>query len=89
MDEKNEDYHYVGRSYGAFARAIPLPREVMGDKVKASYKDGILTVVLPKSAHAKLFASRPIPCVSGVVGYIVSTSQEDPYIAYSGVNEVL
>jgi HSP20 family protein len=53
MDEKNENYHYVGRSYGEFARAIPLPREVEGDRVKASYKDGVLAIVLPKSAEAK------------------------------------
>jgi HSP20 family protein len=53
VEEKNENYHYVGRSYGEFARAIPLPREVEGDKVKASYKDGVLTIVLPKSAEAK------------------------------------
>jgi HSP20 family protein len=53
LDEKNENYHFVGRSYGAFARAISLPREVVGDKVKASYKDGILTIHLPKSAKAK------------------------------------
>jgi HSP20 family protein len=53
MDEKNENYHYIGRSYGEFARAIPLPREVEGDKVKASYKDGVLNIFLPKSAQAK------------------------------------
>lgn len=53
MEEKNENYHFIGRGYGAFARAIPLPREVQGDKVKASYKDGILKIVLPKSEEAK------------------------------------
>ena len=53
MDEKSENYHYSGRSYGSFARAISLPREVQGDKVTASYKDGILKIVLPKSAEAK------------------------------------
>ena len=53
LDEKNENYHYIGRSYGAFARTIMLPREVQGDKVTASYKDGILKIVLPKSAEAK------------------------------------
>ena len=52
-DEKDEDYHYVGRSYGAFARAISLPREVEGDKVTASYRDGVLKIVLPKSQKAK------------------------------------
>lgn len=34
-------------------RTIPLSREVQGDKVKASYKDGILKIVLPKSEEAK------------------------------------
>ncbi len=53
MDEKNENYHYVGRSYGSFARVILLPREIEGDRVRASYKDGILRIVLPKSAEAK------------------------------------
>jgi HSP20 family protein len=53
MDEKSENYHYIGRSYGSFTRAISLPREVQGDKVTASYKDGILKIVLPKSAEAK------------------------------------
>lgn len=53
LEEKNEDYHYIGRSYGAFARAIALPREVQGDKVTASYKDGVLKIILPKSQEAK------------------------------------
>ncbi len=53
MAEKNENYHYIGRSYGVFARSISLPREVQADKVTASYKDGILKIVLPKSAESK------------------------------------
>ncbi len=48
-----KNYHHIGRSYGAFARPISLPREVEGDKVKASYKDGVLTIFPPKSAQAK------------------------------------
>ena len=53
MEEKDENYHYIGRGYGSFVRTIPLSREVQGDKVKASYKDGILKIVLPKSEEAK------------------------------------
>ncbi len=53
MEEKNENYHFVGRSYGSFARSIPLPVEVQGDKVNASYRDGVLKVVFPKSEKAK------------------------------------
>ncbi len=53
VEEKDETYHVVGRSYGTFYRSIPLPAEVDGDKVSASYKDGILTLVLPKSEEAR------------------------------------
>jgi HSP20 family protein len=41
-------YHMMERAYGWFERAIPLPREVAGDKAEASYKNGVLTVRLPK-----------------------------------------
>jgi HSP20 family protein len=53
MEEKDENYHFVGRSYGAFARSIPLPVEVQGENVNASYKDGVLKIILPKSEQAK------------------------------------
>ena len=41
------------RFYGKFSRALTLPAEVAGDKVKAVYKDGVLTVSLPKAEEAK------------------------------------
>lgn len=41
------------RFYGRFQRTIQLPTPVEGDKVKASYKDGVLTVTLPKTEAAK------------------------------------
>jgi len=47
-EEKGADYHLVERSYGAFTRSIQLPKEVQSDKISASYKNGVLTVVLPK-----------------------------------------
>lgn len=52
-EEKDENYHRVERSYGAFSRSIQVPGEVQSDKIKASYKDGILKVTLPKSEEAK------------------------------------
>lgn len=36
-------------SYGSFSRSVPLPAEIQPDKVTAKYKNGILTVHLPKS----------------------------------------
>ncbi len=52
-EEKEADYHLIERSYGAFTRSIQLPKEVQGDKINASYKDGILRITLPKSEEAK------------------------------------
>jgi HSP20 family protein len=52
-EEKEENYHLIERSYGAFTRSIRLPKEVQSDKIIASYKNGILKVTLPKSEEAK------------------------------------
>ncbi len=52
-EEKEEDYHLVERSYGSFSRSVRLPAEVESNKIKASYKNGILAITLPKSEKAK------------------------------------
>lgn len=52
-EEKEEDYHLVERSYGSFSRSVRLPAEVESNKIKASYKNGILRITLPKSEKAK------------------------------------
>ena len=52
-EEKDASYHLIERSYGSFSRSVRLPAEVQEDKVKAGYKDGVLTVTLPKTERAK------------------------------------
>jgi HSP20 family protein len=52
-EEKEEDYHLVERGYGVFSRSVRLPAEVESAKIKASYKNGILKVTLPKSEKVK------------------------------------
>jgi HSP20 family protein len=52
-DEKNENYHRGERWYGKFERTMPLPVAVQADKVKANYRDGVLTVTLPKAEEIK------------------------------------
>ena len=52
-EDKGKDYYRMERSYGAFHRTIPLPEGVDTDKVKATFKNGVLTVTLPKTAEAK------------------------------------
>jgi HSP20 family protein len=46
-------FHRIERSYGKFVRAFSLPDTVQGDQVKADYKNGVLTVTLPKKEVAK------------------------------------
>ena len=52
-EEKNKKYHRVERAYGRFARSFALPDNADASKVKAEFKDGMLTVHLPKSEKAK------------------------------------
>ncbi len=47
-EDKGKTYHRIERSYGKFVRHINLPNEIDESKVKATYQDGILTVILPK-----------------------------------------
>ena len=52
-EDKDERYHRVERAYGAFARSVRLPVAVDGSKVTAAFKNGLLTVTLPKTPGAK------------------------------------
>jgi HSP20 family protein len=52
-EEKGKTFHRVERHYGEFRRTIPLPAAVDPGKVTAEYKDGVLTVKVPKTEAAK------------------------------------
>jgi HSP20 family protein len=52
-DVKKENYHRIERSYGSFARTFSLPGSINADSVKAEYKDGVLTLTMPKKEEAK------------------------------------
>lgn len=49
----HKGFHRIERSYGSFVRAFSLPDTVEGEKIKADYKNGVLTVTLPKKEVAK------------------------------------
>lgn len=50
---KGRDYHRLERCFGAFSRSVRLPAPVDPDKVEATFKDGVLTINLPKREEAK------------------------------------
>ena len=52
-DESNGGYHRIERSYGTFVRNFTVPSTVDAEKVGAEYKNGVLTVRLPKKEAAK------------------------------------
>jgi HSP20 family protein len=52
-EEKKKDYYLSERSFGSFQRAFQVPDGVDADKIDASFKKGVLTVTLPKSAEAQ------------------------------------
>ena len=50
---KQDAYHRVERTYGAFVRTFALPPTVSTDGIKAEFKDGVLAVTLPAREEAK------------------------------------
>lgn len=52
-EEKKEDYYYAERAYGAFSRSLEVPAGVEPDKIKATFKKGVLEVHLPKAKETK------------------------------------
>ena len=52
-EEKGDNFHRIERSYGSFSRSFALPCEVQEDKVEATYKNGVLSLKLPKSESCK------------------------------------
>lgn len=51
--DEREDYHLAERHYGSVTRTFPIPEEVDLSKSKASFKNGVLSITLPKKAQAK------------------------------------
>lgn len=50
---EKEDYIHQERRFGSFQRSVQLPDGLMPDKAEASFRDGVLTLSVPKSAEAK------------------------------------
>ena len=57
-EEERKGVYMSERSYGSFYRTVPLPAGVDADKADATFKNGVLTVTLPKTAEAQAKVKR-------------------------------
>ena len=53
MREKSDDFIRMERMFGTFYRSVRLPKAVAEDKIKATFKDGVLSVDIPKTEKRK------------------------------------
>jgi HSP20 family protein len=52
-EEKDKNYHFSERAYGAFQRSFELPASVEQDKIAADFSKGVLTITLSKTPEAQ------------------------------------
>ncbi len=52
-ETKDKNYHRVERAYGKFYRSFTLPKEVKQEEIDANFKNGQLTISIPKAEEAK------------------------------------
>lgn len=57
-EEKGKTYYHMERSYGSFSRVIPLPAEIDQKKVRAQFKNGVLSITLQKLQEAKVMGKK-------------------------------
>ncbi len=61
QEHKDGQFHRVERSYGSFQRALNLPEDANQDAIKASFKNGVLTVTIDKRSQTAAPSGRTIP----------------------------
>jgi len=84
-DGDGDNYHVMERSMGAFQRSMRLPFQVDPGQVKAHFDNGVLTIVLPKSAQQQI--SRRIEVRSGSPSASQGVAGEPRSFAHSGSQE--
>jgi len=52
-EDGKKRYHVAERSYGSFSRTITLPERINAEGIKASFRDGVLNIEVPKSEEVK------------------------------------
>ena len=52
-EEQDKEFHRVERSYGKFERVLSLPEDAVQEDIKADFRNGILTVTIPRKEVSK------------------------------------
>lgn len=52
-EDKGKNYYRMERSYGSFKRAIPIPCEIKTEAIDATFKNGVLSIALPKATEGQ------------------------------------
>ena len=52
-ETKDSKFHRVERAYGKYYRSFTLPQQIQEDKIEAEFRDGQLTITIPKAEEAK------------------------------------
>ena len=52
-EKKDKAWHIREQRWGSFERSVAMPTEVIADKAKAEFENGILTITLPKAEEVK------------------------------------
>lgn len=60
-EDRGKDYHSIERSYGSFRRTLTLPEDVDVDDISTRFKNGILTITVPRQEQSKSSQNRQIP----------------------------
>lgn len=64
-EQREDRFHRIERSYGTFLRELTLPEDADEGGIRARFKNGVLTITVPRRADAKTTAGRKIPVQSG------------------------
>jgi HSP20 family protein len=54
QEEERRGWRWSERAYGSFRRSVQLPTDVASDKASATFRNGVLTITLPKAEHARV-----------------------------------
>jgi HSP20 family protein len=52
-EEKKDKTHWLERTYGSFSRSFTLPPSAVSEQLRASFKDGVLSIEIPKKEETK------------------------------------